>query len=158
MPNMIRLLITLCFFVNETMSNVSFKEKTNTDRLKYEFVIEKQAVMQKLSNHYDIDEQDPVQSKIYPPNWDALDKRPLPSWYDQAKIGIFVHWGVFSVPSFRSEWFWADWKLSKYNNCIEFMEKNYRPGFTYADFAPQFSAEFFNADEWADLFQNSGAK
>ena len=42
----------------------------------------------------------------YEPNWDSLDSRKLPVWYDQAKIGIFIHWGVFSVPSFRSEWFW----------------------------------------------------
>ena len=40
----------------------------------------------------------------YKPEWDSLDKRPLPSWYDDAKVGIFVHWGVFSVPAFRSEW------------------------------------------------------
>lgn len=46
----------------------------------------------------------------YEPNWDSLDSRPLPKWYDEAKIGIFIHWGVFSVPSFGSEWFWADWK------------------------------------------------
>ena len=36
----------------------------------------------------------------YQPNWDSLDKRPLPSWYDQAKFGIFMHWGVYSVPSY----------------------------------------------------------
>ena len=32
----------------------------------------------------------------YEPNWDSLDKRPLPQWYDNSKIGIFLHWGVFS--------------------------------------------------------------
>lgn len=42
----------------------------------------------------------------YKPNWESLDSRPLPEWYDQAKFGIFIHWGVFSVPSFGSEWFW----------------------------------------------------
>lgn len=46
----------------------------------------------------------------YLPTWDSLDKRPLPKWYDEAKIGIFIHWGVFSVPSFGSEWFWMEWK------------------------------------------------
>ena len=40
----------------------------------------------------------------YKPDWKSLDKRPLPEWYDRAKIGIFIHWGVFSVPSFKSEW------------------------------------------------------
>lgn len=42
----------------------------------------------------------------YDPTWESLDSRPLPSWFDQAKFGIFIHWGVFSVPSFGSEWFW----------------------------------------------------
>ena len=46
-----------------------------------------------------------VYSLKYTPDWDSLDKRPLPNWYDDSKVGIFIHWGVFSVPSFRSEWF-----------------------------------------------------
>jgi len=46
----------------------------------------------------------------YVPTWSSLDSRPLPSWYDDAKFGIFIHWGVFSVPSFGSEWFWNHWK------------------------------------------------
>ena len=49
----------------------------------------------------------------YEPTWDSLDSRPLPSWYDEAKIGIFIHWGVFSVPSFGSEWFWMNWQGRK---------------------------------------------
>lgn len=46
----------------------------------------------------------------YEPTWISLDSRAIPQWYDNAKFGIFIHWGVFSVPSFGSEWFWADWK------------------------------------------------
>lgn len=47
--------------------------------------------------------------KIYEADWDDLDSRPLPSWYDSAKIGIIIHWGVYSVPCFLSgEWFWYD--------------------------------------------------
>lgn len=48
--------------------------------------------------------------KKYEPTWDSLDTRPLPAWFDEAKFGIFIHWGVFSVPSFGSEWFWMTWK------------------------------------------------
>lgn len=40
----------------------------------------------------------------YTPDWNSIDSRPLPSWYDESKIGIFIHWGVFSVPSIASEW------------------------------------------------------
>lgn len=46
----------------------------------------------------------------YEPNWASLDQRPLPRWYDEAKVGIFLHYGVYSVPSFGSEWFWTNWK------------------------------------------------
>ena len=94
----------------------------------------------------------------YEPNWDSLDKRPLPSWYDDVKFGIFIHWGVFSVPSFGSEWFWQRWQGDKSQAYVDFMQKNYRPDFTYADFAPQFHAEFFDPNEWADIFKASGAK
>jgi hypothetical protein len=41
----------------------------------------------------------------YTPDWASIDSRPLPTWYDESKIGIFIHWGVFSVPSFSSEWY-----------------------------------------------------
>ena len=46
----------------------------------------------------------PVAQLQYTANWTSIDSRPLPTWYDESKIGIFIHWGVFSVPSFSSEW------------------------------------------------------
>ncbi|CAG5122114.1 unnamed protein product [Candidula unifasciata] len=98
------------------------------------------------------------QTICYEPNWDSLDTRPLPSWYDEAKLGIFIHWGVFSVPSFSSEWFWWRWQGTTTPAVEDFMAKNYKPDFTYADFATEFTAEFFDAVEWAELFQSSGAK
>jgi alpha-L-fucosidase len=102
---------------------------------------------------------DAVKGEVrYEPNWSSLDTRRLPQWYDDAKIGIFIHWGLFSVPSFHSEWFWYRWRVQKMKNFVEFMKRNYRPGFTYADFAAQFTAEFYDPDEWADIFQASGAK
>ena len=100
----------------------------------------------------------------YSPNWDSLDARPLPAWYDQAKLGIFIHWGVFSVPSYggggkgASEWFWWDWKGAKAPWAVEFMEKNYQETFTYPDFAPQFKAEMYNPEDWGRFIAGSGAK
>ncbi|KAJ8268252.1 hypothetical protein COCON_G00134240 [Conger conger] len=94
----------------------------------------------------------------YTPDWDSLDSRPLPTWYDEAKVGIFVHWGVFAVPGFGSEWFWWHWQGEPYANYVEFMKKNYPPGFTYPEFAHDFRAQFFDPDEWAELFEASGAK
>lgn len=93
----------------------------------------------------------------YEPTWESLDARPLPAWYDEAKIGIFIHWGVFSVPAFGSEWFWKSWK-SESLPYIAFMEQNYSPGFTYQDFGTEFKAAFYDPYKWAELFQKSGAK
>lgn len=58
-------------------------------------------------------------------------------WYDDAKIGIFIHFGVYSVPSFKSEWFWWYWKSENpvHQDVRDFMKENYPPGFTYQDFA-----------------------
>ncbi|KAK2493711.1 hypothetical protein MC885_003266, partial [Smutsia gigantea] len=93
----------------------------------------------------------------YTPDWPSLDSRPLPEWFDQAKFGIFIHWGVFSVPAWGSEWFWWNWKGILQPQYQKFMDDNYAPKFTYADFGPQFTARFFEPEAWADLFQKAGA-
>lgn len=107
-----------------------------------------------------------VEAARYLPEWSSLDQRPLPSWYDEAKLGIFLHWGVFSVPSYgernvgnegASEWFWNYWKGGNMAY-VMYMTENYPPAFSYPDFAPSFKAEFFDPNEWADLFEASGAK
>lgn len=94
----------------------------------------------------------------YQPDWASIDSRPLPGWYDESKFGIFINWGVYSVPSFSSEWFWWRWKGQPSPDVQAFMQKNYPPDFTYADFAKDLTAEFFDADEWAQIFAASGAK
>ncbi|XP_007933909.1 tissue alpha-L-fucosidase [Orycteropus afer afer] len=94
----------------------------------------------------------------YTPDWESLDARPLPGWYDDAKFGVFVHWGVYSVPAWGSEWFWWHWKGEGRAPYELFMRNNYPPGFTYADFGPQFTATFFQPDDWADLFRAAGAR
>ena len=96
-------------------------------------------------------------SAKYDPTWDSLDKRPLPAWYDEAKFGIFIVWGVYSVPGFGSEWFWNYWKTQKIQSYIDFMNENYPPNFQYADFAPMFTSEMYDPNSWADLFKASGA-
>jgi len=93
----------------------------------------------------------------YKPKWESLGTRPIPKWFDESKIGIFIHWSVFSVPSFDDGWFWNNWH-AKQKPYVDFMNKNYPPGFTYADFAPMFTAEFYEPDKWAEIFKASGAK
>mmetsp|Transcript_20107 Transcript_20107/g.43757 ORF Transcript_20107/g.43757 Transcript_20107/m.43757 type:complete len:488 (-) Transcript_20107:1101-2564(-) len=93
----------------------------------------------------------------YEPTWESLDSRPLPQWYNDAKVGIFIHWGVFSVPSFGSEWFWKYWQ-SHQQDYDDFVTKTETPGFAYADYAHRFDAVFFDPDEWAETFAKSGAQ
>lgn len=106
-------------------------------------------------NHFKVNADE---TKVYEPNWKSLDSRPLPQWYDDAKIGIFLHWGVYSVPSIGTEWFWTNWRNSHVESYESYMKNNFKPGFTYQEFAPKFTAEHFDASEWADLFNKSGAK
>lgn len=94
----------------------------------------------------------------YAPTWASLDSRPLPPWYDEAKIGIFIHMGVFSVPSFHGEWFWADWLNAKDQDVVDFVSQTEAPNFVYADYASRLTYELFNATDWLALFAASGAK
>lgn len=98
----------------------------------------------------------------YQANWTSLDSRPVPPWFDEAKFGIFIHWGVYSVPSWGpkgtyAEWYWD--ALQNTNSATwKFHVKNYGADFKYENFAPKFTAELFNPDQWADLFARSGAR
>ena len=98
----------------------------------------------------------------YEAKWDSLDKRPTPAWFHEAKFGIFIHWGVYSVPSWGergkyAEWYWNSMQDKK-GPTWKFHERVYGKDFPYFDFAPMFRAELFNPDEWADVFARSGAK
>ncbi|KAM9255939.1 tissue alpha-L-fucosidase [Cariama cristata] len=94
----------------------------------------------------------------YRPDWASLDARPLPAWFDQAKVGVFVHWGVFSVPAWGSEWFWWHWRGEHRADYERFVQRRYPPDTTYADFVPRFTAHDFQPREWAQLFQRAGAR
>ena len=104
----------------------------------------------------------------YTANWESLDRRPIPKWFEDAKFGIFVHWGVYSVPAWRkvesakyasyAEWYYARVMYSAENGGKDFHAKNYGPDFEYRDFAPMFRAELFDPDFYASLFQEAGAQ
>ncbi|EFO23610.2 alpha-L-fucosidase [Loa loa] len=99
-----------------------------------------------------------VQGKSYLPTWDSIDSRPIPHWYRNAKLGVFCHWGVYSVPAIHSEWMWYAWKVSNSSDIIQFVNKYYKPGVTYADFAQDFTAEHFNASVFRNIVEASGAR
>lgn len=109
----------------------------------------------------------------YQNNWQSIDSRPIPSWFEDAKFGIFIHWGVYSVPSFSptardgvgvyeryAEHYWR--------RCIEpgslkdiflkFHNEVYGEHFKYPDFAEDFKTQMYEPDEWANIFKKSGAK
>ena len=104
-----------------------------------------------------------ITPKSYEATWSSLTQHPYPKWFQDAKFGIYFHWGVYSVPAFGSEWY-PRWMyidtLVWGNQYYEHHRKAYGPQdkFGYKDFIPMFKAEKFNADEWADLFRRSGAK
>lgn len=107
----------------------------------------------------------------YQANWTSIDSRPVPTWFEDAKFGIFIHWGVFSVPAWGptkasvyekyAEWYW--WRLldpnaETHKNFNEFHTATYGKDFKYQDFVKDFKCEMFDPKEWATVFQESGAK
>ena len=98
----------------------------------------------------------------YQASWDSLDARPTPQWFADAKFGIFIHWGVYSVPAWGpkgryAEWYWHDMQNKKGETWKHHLAV-YGEKFKYQDFAPEFKAELFDPDHWADIFVRSGAR
>ncbi|KAI1703332.1 alpha-L-fucosidase domain-containing protein [Ditylenchus destructor] len=94
----------------------------------------------------------------YKPDWSSIDSRPLPSWFDDSKLGIFTHWGVYSVPAFEDAWFWWYWQGEKKPEVLDFVAKHYGNRTAYADFAHEFTGEDFDADHYAEIVKSSGAR
>lgn len=98
---------------------------------------------------------------VYEPTWESLDSHPLPAWFDDAKLGIFIHWGIFSVPAWAPRGQYAEWypaRMTDPNNpTYEYHRRTYGADFKYRDFIPMFKAEKWDPEEWADLFRSAGA-
>ena len=95
----------------------------------------------------------------YEPSWDSLQQYQVPQWYQDAKFGIFIHWGVYSVPAFGNEWYPRNMYVQGSPE-FEHHVKTYGPQsqFGYKDFIPLFKAEKFDPAAWADLFSRAGAR
>lgn len=110
--------------------------------------------------------------KKYQANWESLQNYTAPEWYEDAKLGFWVHWGVYSIPAFAgdhaSEWYgrWMyskDGQSGKKNRGFKHHQHHLKTygnpsEFGYKDFIPMFKAEKFNATTWADLCVEGGAK
>lgn len=111
-------------------------------------------------------------SQPFTPDWASIDKRPVPQWFSDAKFGIFIHWGVYSVPAWApanadigvyakyAEWYW--WRINEKSEAgklfRDYHNQQYGSNFYYQDFAGDFKAEHFDPGQWADIFKKSGAK
>ena len=99
----------------------------------------------------------------YENNWESLNSRPVPEWFADAKFGIFIHWGLYSVPAYTAKGQyaeWYQWQLEKQPELTtkDWHESVYGKNYKYTDFVDGFKAELFDAKEWAELFKKSGAK
>lgn len=101
----------------------------------------------------------PREAHPFQPTWQSLETYRIPTWYQDAKFGIFIHWGVYSVPAFSNEWYPRRMYLQGTKEYQHHLT-TYGPHetFGYKDFIPMFKAEAFDASAWAELFQQAGAR
>jgi alpha-L-fucosidase len=123
-------------------------------------------VWQKASAKYDKQRKDILsivrkESKEGPfqPDWQSLSNYEVPEWYKDAKFGIFIHWGVYSVPAFGNEWYPREMYIEG-SEINKHHITTYGPvtKFGYKDFIPLFKAEKFDPQTWARLFKASGVR
>jgi len=118
-----------------------------------------------------------MSQQLYLPTWESIRTHSLPKWYDDCKLGIFIHWGVYSVPAWAEvtwelggepsalEWFthnpYAEWYLNTIridgSPAQVYHKETYGESFPYEKFADSFTCEKWNPDEWAALFKEAGA-
>ena len=99
-----------------------------------------------------------IEDGPFRPDWDSLSKMQVPDWFRQEKLGIFLHWGLYSVPAFNNEWYSRNMYIQgtpEYEHHI----KTFGPQkkFGYKDFIPKLTAEHFDPKEWVRLFREAGA-
>jgi alpha-L-fucosidase len=104
-------------------------------------------------------------TKRYDGSWESLQKMPVPAWFDDGKIGIFIHWGPYSVIGYR----WGERGYAEHAPKLIYEDPEHYypvikerwgatpPDFGYKDVVPEFTAENWNPDEWAELFADVGA-
>lgn len=102
----------------------------------------------------------PAGTETFQPDWENISEHyTVPEWFRDAKFGIFIHWGPYSVPAFSNEWYPREMYI-KDSWVFNHHKETYgdHTEFGYKDFIPMFKAENFNADEWAELFAAAGAR
>jgi len=99
----------------------------------------------------------PIPPGPFQPTWDSLRANyRVPQWFAKAKFGLFLHWGLYSVPAHHNEWY----EKHMYGADAAWHAEHFGPPekFGYKDFIPLFTQEKFDPDAWAELFKKSGAR
>jgi alpha-L-fucosidase len=102
----------------------------------------------------------PVPAGPFQESWDSIQQNYKdPDWFRDGKFGIYMHWGIYSVPAHASEWY-VRYMYGGNKGVMDWHTQNYGPPtkFGYKDFLPMFTAAKWDPDAWADLFKNAGAK
>lgn len=99
------------------------------------------------------------ENEKYESTWESIASHPLPQWYDDAKLGIFIHWGVYSVPAYRTEWY-AQRMHDTSSPVYDYHKQTYgdTSKFEYHEFLADFTAEKWDPHQWAKLFKEAGAR
>ena len=108
---------------------------------------------------------------VYEATWESLDKRPIAPWFEDAKFGIFIHWGPYSVPAYTPVGSYAEWyqlwltERSFFGNSDkpeDFIytehKRIYGEDYSYYNFANDFKAELWDPEEWVQIFERAGAR
>ena len=95
----------------------------------------------------------------FQPDWTSLRQYRAPEWYQKARFGIFIHWGIYSVPGFGNEWYSRNMYQEGTPEYTHHRE-TYGPQerFGYKDLIPLFKADKFDPRAWAKLFREAGAR
>ncbi len=104
----------------------------------------------------------PQETKSYEETWSSLRKYPIPQWLRDGKFGIYTHWGPYAVHGQGPNGTWYSFAVYEEDGWQrKHFEENFgklTPDFGYKDLIPMFTGENFDAEEWADLFERSGAR
>lgn len=102
---------------------------------------------------------DSIAAGRFKDDWESLRQFRYPEWFRDAKFGIFIHWGPYSVPAFANEWYSRNMYVPG-NAAYEHHREVYgaQSTFGYKDFIPMFRGEKFDPNEWIELFENAGAR
>ena len=95
----------------------------------------------------------------YTDHWQSLCQHPIPQWFQRGKLGIFIHWGIYSVPAFGNEWYSRNMYDPNHREFAHHLQTYGKQDvFGYKDFIPMFRAENFDPQAWAAFFKESGAR